>query len=220
MIAAVLKIEAGDWIYEDDLGIPNLPQFFFCSICHYHLLLLQIIFSFDLIDLALSWYYFCSPIVLPIPVTPVSQPHMQGLADRSLPPFHVPFHFMSQQHRAVLGLLNQHAGIIFVYLLTSSQHRFFSLPPIASAYSFSFSSSTEDIIIDFRERKGGERKRNKDVREKHPCVASPTCLDWDQTCNIGMCLDWDWNRELFGCMGRLSNQLCIPAKTNIFAKQM
>lgn len=29
MIAAVLKIEAGDWTYEDDLGIPNSPQFFF-----------------------------------------------------------------------------------------------------------------------------------------------------------------------------------------------
>ena len=53
-------------------------------------------------------------------------------------------------------------------------------PPLGFALSFLFLSLPMAMIIDFREGEGGERerKRNIDMREKHPLVASCTHPDW------------------------------------------
>ena len=64
--------------------------------------------------------------------------------------------------------------------------------------SFSFYSLPKTCLLISERRKGRERERNIDVRERHRMVASSTCPTGDKTHILGMCPNQELNLQPFG----------------------
>ena len=72
-----------------------------------------------------------------------------------------------------------------------------------SIYTIFFNPHPRTCLLILKGREGREREREKniDVREKHQLVASCTCPNCDQTCNVGKCPDQELNLRHFGLWG-------------------